>query len=97
VRLGFVEKVDKKYKYMPLLLNHFKSLFYIEIVSFILTPIVFIFEIMYFRFKTKKQKYRKVCCIKYKRIFRNMITTVMCKAKIISRQNTEEYVFRRTI
>jgi tellurite resistance protein TehA-like permease len=97
VRLGFVEKADKKYEYkvMPLLLNHFKSLFYIQIMSFILTLIVFIFEIMHFRFKTKKQRYRKVCCIKYKNIFRKMIGTVMSKAKIISRHKIKEKVLRK--
>jgi hypothetical protein len=94
-RLGFVKKEDKKYEYMPLLLNHFKSLFYIQIMSFILTLIVLIFEIIHFRFKTKKQRYRKVCCIKYKRIFRKMILTVMNKAKIIRRQKNKEKVLQK--
>ncbi len=95
MRLGFGEKEDKKYEYMPLLLNHFKSLFYMQIMSFILTPIVLIFEIMHFRFKTKKQRYRKVCCIKYKRIFRKMILTLMSKAKIIREQKHEEKVLQK--
>jgi hypothetical protein len=60
-----------------------------------LTPIVLIFEIMHFRFKTKKQKNRKVCCIKYKRMFRKMILTVMNKAKIIRRQKNKEKVLRK--
>ncbi len=95
VRLGFVEKEDKKYEYMPLLLNHFKSLFYIQIMSFILILIVLIFEIIHFRFKTKKQRYRKVCCIKYKRIFRKMILNLMSKVKILRGQKNEEKVLQK--